>query len=111
MRISDWSSDVCSSDLLARWEEVSRAVHELVVEMDGSISAEHGIGYMKVAENARFKTAVELDLLRSVKSEFDPEALMNPGTVVDYKLIAFIAVDVAPGLGATRLALLPLVFV
>src|SRR3546814_12947933 len=29
---------------LARWEEVSRAVHELVVEMDGSISAAHGIG-------------------------------------------------------------------
>src|SRR3546814_6848898 len=62
---------------LARWEEVSRAVHELVVEMDGSISAEHGIGYMKVAENARFKTAVELDLLRSVKQAFDPEALID----------------------------------
>src|SRR3546814_1094429 len=58
---------------LARWEEVSRAVHELVVEMDGSISAEHGIGYMKVAANARFKTAVELDLLRSVKQAFRPE--------------------------------------
>jgi FAD/FMN-containing dehydrogenase len=68
---------------LARWEEVNEAVHELVVGMNGSISAEHGIGHMKVAENARFKSPVELDLLRAVKRALDPEGLMNPGKVVD----------------------------
>ncbi|MGD1878759.1 MAG: FAD-binding oxidoreductase [Kiloniellaceae bacterium] len=67
---------------LARWEEVNEAVHELVVSMGGSISAEHGIGYMKVAENARFKSAVELDLMRAVKRALDPEGLMNPGKVI-----------------------------
>jgi D-lactate dehydrogenase (cytochrome) len=67
---------------LARWDEVNHAVHSLVVEMDGSISAEHGIGYMKVAENARFKSEVELDLMRRVKQALDPEGLMNPGKVV-----------------------------
>src|SRR3546814_1101790 len=67
---------------LARWEEVSRAVHELVVEMDGSISAEHGICHMKVAEIARFKTAVELDLLRSVKQSLAPVVLIIPGQLV-----------------------------
>ncbi|GAB4392852.1 MAG: FAD-binding oxidoreductase [Kiloniellaceae bacterium] len=68
---------------LARWEEVNEAVHELVVEMGGSISAEHGIGYMKVAENARFKSPVELDLMRAVKQALDPDNLMNPGRVID----------------------------
>ena len=67
---------------LARWEEVSQAVHELVVAMDGSISAEHGIGAMKAAENARFKSPEERDLMRAVKQALDPDNLMNPGKVV-----------------------------
>ena len=68
---------------LARWDEVNQAVHSLVTEMGGSISAEHGIGYMKVAENARFKSAVELDLMRRVKQALDPAGLMNPGKVIE----------------------------
>jgi FAD/FMN-containing dehydrogenase len=67
---------------LSRWEEVNHAVHSLVVEMGGSISAEHGIGYMKVAENAHFKSEVELDLLRAVKRALDPAGHMNPGKVI-----------------------------
>ncbi len=68
---------------LARWEEVNEAVHELVVEMGGSISAEHGIGRLKLAENARFKSAVELDLMRAVKQALDPRGLLNPGKVIE----------------------------
>ena len=47
-----------------RWDDIMRAVHGLVVEMGGSISAEHGIGVMKRAELAHVKSAVELDLMR-----------------------------------------------
>src|SRR3546814_15815936 len=67
---------------LARWVEVSRAVHELVVEMEGSISAAHGIGYMKLSEYARFQTACERALLRRLQQAFDPEGLKNPGQVI-----------------------------
>ena len=52
---------------LALWEPMSRAVHDLVADMDGSISAEHGIGRMKRAELARHRSAVELDLMRAIK--------------------------------------------
>jgi FAD/FMN-containing dehydrogenase len=67
---------------LDRWEEVNRAVHELIVAMGGSISAEHGIGHLKATENAHFKSEVEMDLLRRVKQALDPDNLMNPGKVV-----------------------------
>jgi D-lactate dehydrogenase (cytochrome) len=67
---------------LDRWEEINRAVHELVVEMGGSISAEHGIGRMKVEELKHFKSAVELELMARVKAALDPDNLMNPGKVL-----------------------------
>jgi D-lactate dehydrogenase (cytochrome) len=67
---------------LARWEEVNHAVHEIAVEMGGSISAEHGIGRMKVAENKHFKSAVEIELMARVKAALDPANIMNPGKIL-----------------------------
>ncbi len=67
---------------LARWDEVNRAVHEIVVEMGGSISAEHGIGRMKVEENKHFKSAVEIALMTRIKAALDPHNLMNPGKIL-----------------------------
>ena len=67
---------------LARWDEVNRVVHDIVVDLNGSISAEHGIGRMKVAENAHYKSEVEIDLMRRIKTALDPDDLMNPGKVV-----------------------------
>jgi FAD/FMN-containing dehydrogenase len=68
---------------LAQWSDMNRAVHDLVVSMNGSISAEHGIGQLKVAEMKHYKDAVEIDLMRRLKRAFDPDNLMNPGKVVD----------------------------
>ncbi|NIA70776.1 FAD-binding oxidoreductase [Pelagibius litoralis] len=70
------------ADYLARWDEVNHAVHSLVVELDGSISAEHGIGHMKVTENAHFKSPLEIEMMQRVKAALDPQNLMNPGKVV-----------------------------
>ncbi len=64
---------------LARWDEVSRVVHAIVVAHGGSISAEHGIGVAKREEARRYKSAVELDLMRRIKQALDPKGIMNPG--------------------------------
>ena len=69
------------------WEEaggkaVSAAVYDLVKQWGGSISAEHGIGQMKVAELARLHDPVALALMRSVKQALDPQGLLNPGKLV-----------------------------
>jgi len=67
---------------LERWREFNETVHELAVEMGGSFSAEHGIGYLKVGELERLTAPVEMDLLRSIKAALDPQGIMNPGKVV-----------------------------
>ncbi len=66
---------------LAEWGRMNRIVHTIVVEMGGTISAEHGIGQRKIAELERTKSAVELDLMRRIKAALDPKGHMNPGKI------------------------------
>ncbi|MBA2413820.1 MAG: FAD-binding oxidoreductase [Burkholderiaceae bacterium] len=61
---------------------VYQCVHDQVVRFAGSISAEHGIGQLKREENARYKSAVELGLMRAIKRTLDPLNIMNPGKVI-----------------------------
>lgn len=80
----------------ARWyaEEgpvITRFVNDLVVAAGGSISAEHGIGQMKLAELERLSSPARMAALRAIKAAFDPYALMNPG-----KLVALAPEPVAP---------------
>lgn len=67
---------------IARTAEANRIVHDLVAELDGSISAEHGLGQLKREEVRRYKSTVELDLMRAIKGALDPAGLMNPGKVI-----------------------------
>ena len=67
---------------LSHWERFNRIVHDLVVSMDGSIAAEHGVGLLKLGELARYKDDVSLDLMRTLKRALDPLAVLNPGKVV-----------------------------
>ena len=62
--------------------EVNRLVHDTVAALDGSISAEHGIGQLKRDELLRYKSPVEIALMRSLKQALDPRGLMNPGKVL-----------------------------
>jgi len=67
---------------LARWHELNHRIHTIVASYGGSISAEHGIGQLKREELAFFKQDVALDLMRRIKSTFDPAGIMNPGKVL-----------------------------
>lgn len=67
---------------IATTPEVNRVVHDLVVELGGSISAEHGLGQLKRAEIMRYKSSLEFEMMRSVKACFDPRGLMNPGKLL-----------------------------
>jgi FAD/FMN-containing dehydrogenase len=67
------------SAYLAKWEDLNRVVHDIVVAHGGSISAEHGIGVLKREEIQRYKSPVELDLMRRIKGALDPKGIMNPG--------------------------------
>ncbi len=62
--------------------EVTRFVDDLVVAAGGSISAEHGIGQMKIGELERLSSPARLAALRAIKSAFDPHGLFNPGKLV-----------------------------
>lgn len=68
---------------LALSEVAHDVVHDLVVEMGGSIAAEHGIGRLKVAALTRYKQPVELDMTRAIKTALDPDNHLNPGVIVD----------------------------
>ena len=67
---------------LQEGKAISAFVHDLVTQWRGSISAEHGIGQMKVEELGRLGDPVQLALLRSVKRALDPAGLLNPGKLV-----------------------------
>ncbi|MCG2578001.1 FAD-binding oxidoreductase [Dechloromonas sp. XY25] len=62
--------------------QVNRLVHDAVHALNGSISAEHGLGQLKREEILRYKSPVEMALMRSIKQVLDPHGLMNPGKVL-----------------------------
>jgi FAD/FMN-containing dehydrogenase len=67
---------------LAYQGDINRIVHDSVAGFAGSISAEHGIGALKRDELPRYKTQVELDLMRAIKAALDPLGIMNPGKIL-----------------------------
>ena len=61
---------------------VNKLVYEVVRELGGSISAEHGLGQLKRDTIRDYKSALELELMRNIKHTLDPQGLMNPGKVL-----------------------------
>ncbi len=75
-------TDMSDADFLAEYPAFNRIVHDIVHDMGGSISAEHGIGQVKRAELRRYKDPVALELMEQIKQAIDPAGLMNPGKVL-----------------------------
>ncbi len=72
-----WTHD----GFMAERPRFNRIVHDIVADMQGSISAEHGIGRIKKAELAHYRAPLELDLMRALKAQLDPKGIMNPGKI------------------------------
>ena len=71
-----------NATFIAAQPAVNRIVHDAVDALGGSISAEHGIGQLKRDELLRYRSPVEIALMRTIKQALDPRGLMNPGKVV-----------------------------
>jgi FAD/FMN-containing dehydrogenase len=73
---------IAHEDFLREQAAINRIVHDNVAACGGSISAEHGVGALKRDELPRYKSAVELDLMRALKAALDPLGIMNPGKIL-----------------------------
>lgn len=78
VRPADWTFDQWNGER----EAINKIVHDIVVDLGGSISAEHGIGLVRLEENLRYKSPVEVHLMERIKRALDPGNIMNPGKVV-----------------------------
>ena len=64
------------------WGEMNEIVHAIARGMNGSISAEHGVGRLKRDEIAATKPAIEIELMRRLKATLDPKNILNPGKMI-----------------------------
>jgi FAD/FMN-containing dehydrogenase len=71
-----------AKDFFALGPRVNKVVYDVVDALDGSISAEHGLGQLKRDEIRHYKDPFELEMMRAVKSALDPHGIMNPGKVL-----------------------------
>ncbi len=62
--------------------EVTTAIYDLVAEMGGSFSAEHGVGRLKKQYLRQYRAGAELDLMRRLKASLDPQHILNPGKII-----------------------------
>ena len=70
------------SDYDSQREAVKTCVHDLVDALGGSVSAEHGIGRLKVGDLERYGDPAKLAAMRAIKAALDPVGIMNPGAVL-----------------------------
>ncbi len=68
--------------LHAHEAEVNTIVYDSVAHFEGSISAEHGVGSLKLDKLKHHKSPVALGMMRAIKQALDPQGVMNPGRVV-----------------------------
>jgi FAD/FMN-containing dehydrogenase len=70
------------ADHMGERDEIKRVLHDLVHQYGGSVSAEHGVGRLKVDDLERYADPAKLAAMRSLKAALDPLGIMNPGAVL-----------------------------
>lgn len=71
--------DMSAAAFLARSDDIMHTVNDIVRDLGGSFSAEHGVGRLKTTMMPEWRGGAELDTMRRIKSALDPHGLMNPG--------------------------------
>lgn len=74
--------DADKQEFLSHWHSLNTVVHTIVLDMNGSISAEHGIGQLKRDELASIREPIEIELMQRIKRSFDPQGIMNPNKLL-----------------------------
>jgi FAD/FMN-containing dehydrogenase len=63
-------------------QSISTAIYDLVDELGGSFSAEHGVGLLKRHLLPKYRGRGEIELMRTLKTALDPSNILNPGKVI-----------------------------
>ncbi len=64
---------------LERWHDITDVLNDIVAELNGSFSAEHGIGQLKRKELTVYRSEIEVGMMKAIKQQLDPKNIMNPG--------------------------------
>jgi D-lactate dehydrogenase (cytochrome) len=74
--------DMDAKEFMAHADRLHACVYQYVIALEGSVSAEHGIGRLKRAQLQKTKSMTALDLMQRIKTAFDPDGRLNPGKVL-----------------------------
>lgn len=74
-------ADSDAAAFVAQTARLNRIVHDIVNDMTGSFSAEHGVGRLKVEDLTRYKSEQAVTAMQKIKQALDPDGLMNPGVI------------------------------
>lgn len=73
--------DIAKDEFLKRCQGVNTVLFDIIDKLEGSISAEHGVGLVKKPYLNHTRSPGEVQLMKSVKAVFDPDGIMNPGKI------------------------------
>ena len=74
--------DADKQEFLSNWDKINSIVHEIVITLGGSISAEHGIGKLKRKLLRETKSELEIEMMQKIKTALDPNGILNPGSIL-----------------------------
>ena len=77
------SPELPSNEFYDLRDKIKISVYDLTMQMDGSFSAEHGIGLAKKSELIKYSSQSEVELMKLIKKSLDPKNIMNPRKVLD----------------------------
>jgi len=73
--------NMSGEEFLAKWHDATNPMNDIVYSLNGSFSAEHGVGQLKRDELERYRSKVDIKIMKTVKSALDPKGIMNPKTL------------------------------